>query len=66
MSERRKHLVLVGLILAALVGVALLAIPGSPAFVGKAENYKVTAPEHGFQIDLHDHNAVQGSFRFAA
>jgi hypothetical protein len=41
-------------------------IPGSPAFVGKAENYKVTAPEHGFQIDLHDHNAVQGSFRFAA
>jgi len=41
-------------------------IPGSPAFVGKAENYKVTAPQHGFQIDLHDHNAVQGSFRFAA
>jgi SecD/SecF fusion protein len=29
-SERRKHLVLVGLILLALVGVALLAIPGSP------------------------------------
>lgn len=30
MSERRSHLVLVGLILAALVGSALLAIPGSP------------------------------------
>ena len=30
MRERRNHLVLVGLILAALVGVALLAIPGSP------------------------------------
>jgi SecD/SecF fusion protein len=30
MSERRGHLVLVSLILAALVGVALLAIPGSP------------------------------------
>jgi SecD/SecF fusion protein len=29
-SERRKHLVLVGLIVLALVGVALLAIPGSP------------------------------------
>src|SRR6476619_6163010 len=31
MSNRRSHLILVGLILAALVGVALLAIPGSPA-----------------------------------
>ena len=41
-------------------------IPGSPAFVGKAESYKVDAPQHGFEIDLHDHNAVQGSFRFAA
>jgi preprotein translocase subunit SecD len=30
-AERRSHLTLVGLILAALVGVALLAIPGSPA-----------------------------------
>jgi len=41
-------------------------IPGSPAFVGKAESYKVDAKQHGFEIDLHDHNAVQGSFRFAA
>ncbi|TMK94776.1 MAG: protein translocase subunit SecD [Actinobacteria bacterium] len=31
MAERRSHLILVGLILAALVGVALLAVPGSPA-----------------------------------
>jgi len=30
-AERRSHLILVGLILAALVGVALLAVPGSPA-----------------------------------
>jgi SecD/SecF fusion protein len=30
MRERRKHLILVSLIAAALVGVALLAIPGSP------------------------------------
>ena len=30
MAERRSHLILVGLILAALVGVALLVIPGSP------------------------------------
>jgi len=41
-------------------------IPGSPAFVGKAESYKVDAKQHGFEIDLHDHSAVQGSFRFAA
>ena len=31
MQERRSHLILVGLILAALVGVAFLGIPGSPA-----------------------------------
>jgi len=37
-------------------------IPGSPAYVGKATHYRVDAPE--FQIDLRDHNAVSGSFRF--
>src|ERR1700686_4673250 len=31
MTNRRSHLILVGLILVALAGVALLAIPGSPA-----------------------------------
>src|ERR687885_2843550 len=31
MTNRRSHLILVGLILAALAGVALLGIPGSPA-----------------------------------
>ena len=31
MSSRRSHLVLVGLIVAALVGVAMIAVPGSPA-----------------------------------
>jgi hypothetical protein len=41
-------------------------IPGSAAYVGKAEHYKVDLPQHGFQIELQDHNAVQGSFRFAA
>jgi SecD/SecF fusion protein len=30
-AERRSHLILVGLILAALAGVALLVVPGSPA-----------------------------------
>jgi hypothetical protein len=41
-------------------------IPGSAAFVGKAESYKVDLPKYGFEIDLEGHNAVQGSFRFAA
>jgi SecD/SecF fusion protein len=31
-SERRNHLVLVGVIIVALIGAALLAIPGSPAY----------------------------------
>jgi hypothetical protein len=39
-------------------------IPGSPAFVGKASKYQVSAP--AFDIDLRDHNAVSGSFRFQA
>jgi hypothetical protein len=41
-------------------------IPGSPAYVGKAEKYKVDAKNYGFEIDLEGHNAVQGSFQFAA
>jgi hypothetical protein len=41
-------------------------IPGSPAYVGKSEHYRVDMAEYGFQIDLRDHNAVQGSFRFKA
>jgi SecD/SecF fusion protein len=31
-SERRNHLILVALIIAALIGAALIAIPGSPAY----------------------------------
>jgi hypothetical protein len=41
-------------------------IPGSPAYVGKSEHYRVDMDKYGFQIDLRDHNAVQGSFRFEA
>ena len=41
-------------------------IPGSPAYPGKAARYVVNAPKYGFTIDLRDHNAVQGSFRFEA
>ncbi len=39
-------------------------IPGSPAYVGKASNYRAKVP--GFDIDLKGHNAVSGSFRFTA
>ena len=46
----------------ALYDTIFTTIPGSPAYVGKASHYKVNAPE--FQIDLKDHNAVSGSFRF--
>jgi hypothetical protein len=37
-------------------------IPGSPAYVGKASQYRANAP--GFKIDLRNHNAVSGRFRF--
>ena len=48
----------------ALYDTIFTTIPGSPAFVGKASVYKVDAPQHGFEIDLVDHNAVSGVFRF--
>jgi len=41
-------------------------IPGSAAYPGKAAKYKVDVPQHGFSIDLHGHNSVQGVFRFEA
>jgi hypothetical protein len=39
-------------------------IPGSPAYPGKASNYRVNAAQHGFEINLQGHNSVQGAFRF--
>jgi hypothetical protein len=41
-------------------------IPGSPAYMGTASIYRVAVPEHDFDFELHDHNSVQGSFRFEA
>jgi hypothetical protein len=43
---------------------AFSTIPGSPAYVGKAPVYKATSPDLGLDIDLQDHNAVQGTFLF--
>jgi SecD/SecF fusion protein len=60
MVERRSHLILMGLILAALVGVALLAVPGSPIqrkvtlgldLQGGLEVVKKAVPEKGEQVD---------------
>ncbi len=43
-------------------------IPGAPAWVAKASNYKrSTSSKYGLMdIDLQGHNAIQGSFRFVA
>ncbi len=48
----------------ALHDTVFTTIPGSPAYVGKASLYRVSAPR--FDIDLRGHNAVSGSFRFQA
>ncbi len=41
-------------------------IPGSPAYVSKAPTYKAEHAALGVSVSLQNHNAVQGSFRFAA
>jgi len=48
----------------ALTDSVFSTIPGSPAYVSKAGQYKADAPSLGIKVDLHGHNAVQGSFRF--
>lgn len=40
------------------------SIPGSPAYVGKASKFRAKVPKLGFDINLKDHNAIQGSFQF--
>lgn len=50
----------------AMYDTVFTTIPGSPAYPGKATTYKVDVAEHGFEIDLTGHNAVSGTFRFAA
>jgi len=41
-------------------------IPGSPAYVSQAAYYRSVVPALGINLDLTQHNAVQGDFRFAA
>jgi hypothetical protein len=39
-------------------------IPGSPAYVSKASRFRATVPELNLDLDIQDHNAIQGFFRF--
>ena len=42
-------------------------IPGSSAYVSKATTFTRDGSAHGLpDVDLRDHNAIQGTFRFAA
>jgi hypothetical protein len=42
-------------------------IPGSPVYVAKASTYRRNGSQYGLKdIDLQDHNAIQGVFRFEA
>jgi len=41
-------------------------IPGSPAYVGRAEHFSSKIPALGHDLSLQNHNAVQGTFRFIA
>ncbi len=42
-------------------------IPGSPAYVSKATKYRRNSSDYGLRnVDLENHNAVQGHFRFEA
>ncbi len=41
-------------------------IPGSPAYVGKASRFTMREPELGIDLDLKDHNAIQGHFELRA
>ena len=45
---------------------AFSSIPGSPAYLGKAPTYRASSSALGINVDLKDHNSVQGSFRFVS
>ena len=47
-----------------LVESSFSPIPGWPAFVAKADFFKMDSPELGLKLDLKGHNAIQGYFRF--
>ncbi len=49
-----------------LVDSIFSSIPGSPAYVAKANSFKMDSPELGLKVDIKGHNAIQGYFYFEA
>jgi len=49
-----------------LVDTIFSTIPGSPAFVGKAMNFRVNLPAHDMTWEFNGRNAVLGNFKFDA
>ena len=47
-----------------LLDTVFSTIPGAPAYVGKASDYKMNQPLLGINVDLQGHNAIQGEFLF--
>ncbi len=47
-----------------LVDSIFSTIPGSPAYVAKASTFRMKNPAVGVDVDLRDHNAIQGVFAF--
>jgi hypothetical protein len=45
---------------------AFSTIPGTPAYVARAERFRMRHERLGLQLDLRGHNAIQGTFRFVA
>lgn len=45
---------------------AFSVIPGAPAYVGRAPNFKASSPALGLDLSLQDKSSVQGSFLFEA
>ncbi len=48
----------------ALYDTIFSTVPGAPAYVGKATNYRANVPSLNININLQDHNAISGPFRF--
>jgi hypothetical protein len=47
-----------------LIGSVFSTVPGSPAYVGKASQYRQKSPELKQDIDIQGHNAILSEFRF--
>jgi len=49
-----------------LVDSVFSTIPGSPAYLGKAMNFRINAPALNMKLEFNGRNAVLGDFRFEA